>query len=136
MIDLERMLADAQALAKARGLSVRALCERANVAQSSWVRWKARKSSPTFATWAKIQRQLQNLAAQANPAASEQGNLERGSRAGHTGGSFQHPTLETERSPQPNGLPALFGEPDSRGASPSLITSSDRERRECAEEKS
>lgn len=134
MIDLERMLAEAQAVAKSHGLSVRALCERANVAQSNWARWKARRSSPTFATWTKIQHQLRLLSARGRPTPSEQSSSAPDSRAGHAGALNSHPIPETELSPQFDGLPAPSEELDSRGASPSLVlSSSNRERRECAE---
>ncbi|WP_247973114.1 transcriptional regulator [Bradyrhizobium sp. 195] len=55
--------------------------------------------------------------------------------ADRTGGPCPNPIAGIELSPQLDGLPARCGE-ESRGASQSSVTSSDKERRECAEEKS
>lgn len=49
-----------QALADA-GLSVRALCARAGVNQSTWTRWKAGSNTPNMSTWSRVQEAFESM---------------------------------------------------------------------------
>ena len=47
-----------------RGISVAELCRQANVAETTWGRWKANKVSPNFKTWNAISEAYSRLIAQ------------------------------------------------------------------------
>lgn len=44
-------IGDMEAALSARGIPVAELCRRAEIAQTTWGRWKGGKVSPTFKTW-------------------------------------------------------------------------------------
>lgn len=121
MIDIGKLQTDVEAIAASKRVSIRTICERANVAFSNWGRWKRRKSTPTFATWGRIEGQVALLRGIPSSALGIQGI---DSKAGHAGELNSRPIPETELSPQLDGLPALSAELASRGASPSSFRSS------------
>lgn len=46
-IDTDQILADIEARARSRGISIAKLCREAKIAESTFVRWKNGKMSPT-----------------------------------------------------------------------------------------
>lgn len=43
------------------GLSVRYLCDRAEVNQSTWCRWKTGANTPNMSTWGRVERAFDEL---------------------------------------------------------------------------
>jgi len=52
------MIADVERRAALNGMSIRELCREAGVNTSTWTRWKSGLTTPTFATWGKIEAAL------------------------------------------------------------------------------
>jgi predicted transcriptional regulator len=52
---IERGLSDA-------GVTVKALCDAADINQSTWTRWKAGNNVPNMATWSRIESAFSQLA--------------------------------------------------------------------------
>ena len=43
------------------GCTVKALCDAAEINQSTWTRWKAGSNGPTMATWARVEAALADM---------------------------------------------------------------------------
>lgn len=50
-MNIPQRIAEMERQLKAAGSSVGALCERANIARSTWTRWKAGDVKPNWTTW-------------------------------------------------------------------------------------
>lgn len=57
-MDINQIVDDFEARAKAAGMSVAALCKKADVAQSNWARWRAGVTQPTLRTINRIEAAL------------------------------------------------------------------------------
>lgn len=61
MTNIRDAIADIEARAKAAGVPIRRLCQVAGIAPSNWNRWKTEQTSPSFATWSRIESAVQEL---------------------------------------------------------------------------
>lgn len=61
MFDIPKAILSIEARAKSAGVPIRRICEAAGVAPSNWNRWKTAETSPTFETWGRVERAIQQV---------------------------------------------------------------------------
>jgi hypothetical protein len=71
MMNLITEMAQIERQARSHRVSIRHICQLAGVAPSNWARWKSQISSPTFATWAKIEQAVSTALIQHQPSAPD-----------------------------------------------------------------
>ena len=62
-MDFNQWIADLEADAEARGISINKLCEEVNIARSTWTRWKRGDTMPALRTMQRIEAALESQAA-------------------------------------------------------------------------
>jgi hypothetical protein len=60
-MDIKAEITQIEAAMKRRGVTIRALCDAAQINSSTWTRWKSGANGPTLMTWSRVTAALGRL---------------------------------------------------------------------------